>query len=130
MDKIEASRDTKKSKTSRQDIDLVKQMTYILRRAQSNEKQKNLNFADKTYVVNLNFEDRANQSTITIDVENRVHRFNDGSISVLNPLDLCGVGFTTKDALADLRGKYRYAMNVLEKIGEWLESEEILDFYR
>lgn len=40
MDKIEASRDTKKSKTSRQDIDLVKQMTYILKRAQSNEKTK------------------------------------------------------------------------------------------
>ena len=94
------------------------------------KKQKNINFADKTYVVNLNFKDSAKQSTITIDVENRMHRYNDGSISALNPLDLCGVGFTTKDALADLRGKYRYAMNVLEKIGEWLESEEILDFYR
>lgn len=94
------------------------------------KKQKNINFADKTYVVNLNFKDSAKQATITIDVENRMHRYNDGSISALNPLDLCGMGFTTKDALADLRGKYRYAMNVLAKIGEWLESEEILDFYR
>ena len=40
MDKVEASRDTKRNKTSREDIDLVKRITYILRRAGADEKRK------------------------------------------------------------------------------------------
>ena len=94
------------------------------------KKGSKIKIADKTYVVNLDFTDYTNRSIVTIDVENRVHRFPDGTISVLNPLDLCGIGFTTKDALADLKGKYKYAMKVLTKIEEWLESEGILDYYR